>query len=165
MLGAQAEFPETLVAPVKSLAFPKFSSLIACRLQSFRTRLQISQTIQKRKSKTYPQWRPPYPPLKLQSCPRVMLVLTASQTRSSANFSSVAFNSTSSALVSQTTRMMFEGSLLKRVNLGQTGLGKSTLINTIFASHLIDSKGRLSPTEPVRSTTEIQSASHGWFTC
>jgi predicted GTPase len=43
---------------------------------------------------------------------------------------------------------------------GQTGLGKSTLINTIFASHLIDSKGRLTPNEPVRSTTEIQTVSH-----
>ena len=43
---------------------------------------------------------------------------------------------------------------------GQTGLGKSTLINTIFASHLIDSKGRLQPDETVRSTTEIQSVSH-----
>jgi GTPase SAR1 family protein len=43
---------------------------------------------------------------------------------------------------------------------GQTGLGKSTLINTIFASHLIDSKGRLRPDEPVRSTTEIQTVSH-----
>lgn len=43
---------------------------------------------------------------------------------------------------------------------GQTGLGKSTLINTIFASHLIDSKGRLTPEEPVRSTTEIQTVSH-----
>lgn len=46
---------------------------------------------------------------------------------------------------------------------GQTGLGKSTLINTIFASHLIDSKGRLSPNEPVRATTEIQSVSHGTY--
>lgn len=45
-------------------------------------------------------------------------------------------------------------------NPGQTGLGKSTLINTIFASHLIDSKGRLAPNEPVRSTTEIQTVSH-----
>ena len=44
--------------------------------------------------------------------------------------------------------------------LGQTGLGKSTLINTIFASHLIDSKGRLTPNDPVRSTTEIQTVSH-----
>jgi septin 3/9/12 len=43
---------------------------------------------------------------------------------------------------------------------GQTGLGKSTLINTIFASHLMDSKGRLSPEEPIRSTTEIQAVSH-----
>jgi GTP-binding protein EngB required for normal cell division len=46
------------------------------------------------------------------------------------------------------------------LRLGQTGLGKSTLINTIFASHLIDSKGRLAPDEPVRSTTEIQTVSH-----
>ena len=45
--------------------------------------------------------------------------------------------------------------------VGQTGLGKSTLINTIFASHLIDSKGRLTPSDPVRSTTEIQAVSHG----
>lgn len=39
-------------------------------------------------------------------------------------------------------------------------MGKSTLINTIFASHLIDSKGRLQPDEPIRSTTEIQTVSH-----
>lgn len=44
---------------------------------------------------------------------------------------------------------------------GQTGLGKSTLINTIFASHLIDSKGRFASDEPVRKTTEIQAVSHG----
>ena len=55
---------------------------------------------------------------------------------------------------------------LKRLDIltieaGQTGLGKSTLINTIFASHLIDSKGRLTPSDPVRSTTEIQAVSHG----
>lgn len=59
-----------------------------------------------------------------------------------------------------------ERKLLKRgfqfniICVGQTGLGKSTLINTIFASHLIDSKGRLTPQEPVRSTTEIQTVSH-----
>ena len=44
---------------------------------------------------------------------------------------------------------------------GQTGLGKSTLINTIFASHLIDSKGRFAPDGVTRSTTEIQAVSHG----
>ncbi|GJJ12409.1 Septin Spn2 [Clathrus columnatus] len=59
-----------------------------------------------------------------------------------------------------------EHKLLKRgfqfnvIVVGQTGLGKSTLINTIFASHLIDSKGRLEADEPVRQTTEIQTVSH-----
>lgn len=59
-----------------------------------------------------------------------------------------------------------EHKLLKRgfqfnvIVVGQTGLGKSTLINTIFASHLIDSKGRLESDEPVRQTTEIQAVSH-----
>jgi ABC-type sugar transport system ATPase subunit len=47
--------------------------------------------------------------------------------------------------------------------VGQTGLGKSTLINTIFASHLIDTKGRFAADEPVRQTTEIQAASHGMY--
>jgi len=59
-----------------------------------------------------------------------------------------------------------EHKLLKRgfqfniIVVGQSGLGKSTLINTIFASHLIDSKGRLEHDEPVRQTTEIQTVSH-----
>lgn len=48
-------------------------------------------------------------------------------------------------------------------DIGQTGLGKSTLINTLFASKLIDSKGRLEAEEPVRQTTEIQAVSHGTF--
>ena len=49
---------------------------------------------------------------------------------------------------------------LPTVCAGQTGLGKSTLINTIFASHLMDSKGRMGPEEAIRSTTEIQAVSH-----
>jgi septin 3/9/12 len=59
-----------------------------------------------------------------------------------------------------------EKKLLKRgfqfnvIVVGQTGLGKSTLINTIFAAHLIDSKGRTSSEEPFRQTTEIQTVSH-----
>ena len=44
---------------------------------------------------------------------------------------------------------------------GQTGLGKSTLINTLFASHLVDSKGRFDADEDVRQTTEIHPVSHG----
>lgn len=43
---------------------------------------------------------------------------------------------------------------------GQTGLGKSTLINTIFASHLVESKGRLTPHEGIRQTTEIHPVTH-----
>jgi septin 3/9/12 len=39
-------------------------------------------------------------------------------------------------------------------------LGKSTLVNTIFASHLIESKARLLADEPPRQTTEIQTVSH-----
>ena len=35
------------------------------------------------------------------------------------------------------------------------------MINTIFASHLVESKGRLAADEPVRQTTEIQAVSHG----
>jgi len=59
-----------------------------------------------------------------------------------------------------------EHKLLKRgfqfnvIVVGQTGLGKSTLINTIFASHLIDSKGRFMSEDAVRKTTEIQAVSH-----
>ncbi|KAF2233905.1 putative CELL division control protein 10 [Viridothelium virens] len=59
-----------------------------------------------------------------------------------------------------------EKKLLKRgfqfnvICVGQTGLGKSTLINTLFAYHLMDSKGRLTPDEQIRSTTEIQTVSH-----
>jgi len=59
-----------------------------------------------------------------------------------------------------------ERKLLKRgfqfnvIVVGQTGLGKSTLINTIFASHLIDSKGRMEADEPVRQTTDIHPVSH-----
>ena len=44
--------------------------------------------------------------------------------------------------------------------VGQSGLGKSTLVNTIFASHLIDSKGRLEASETARQTTEIEAVAH-----
>jgi septin 3/9/12 len=47
--------------------------------------------------------------------------------------------------------------------IGQSGLGKSTLVNTIFASHLIESKGRLEASESTRQTTEIESVSHSKF--
>jgi len=65
-----------------------------------------------------------------------------------------------------TITQQIEHKLLKRgfqfnvIVVGQTGLGKSTLINTIFASHLMDTKGRFKADEPVRQTTEIQTVSH-----
>lgn len=47
--------------------------------------------------------------------------------------------------------------------IGQSGLGKSTLVNTIFASHLIESKGRIEASETTRQTTEIESVAHSKF--
>lgn len=46
---------------------------------------------------------------------------------------------------------------------GQSGLGKSTLVNTIFASHLIESKGRVAHDEPPRQTTEIETVGHSMY--
>ena len=49
--------------------------------------------------------------------------------------------------------------------LGQTGSGKSTFVNTLFNSHLIDSKGplKINPEQTHRQTTEIVEATHGSF--
>ncbi len=40
--------------------------------------------------------------------------------------------------------------------VGRTGLGKSTMVNTLFASHLIESKG-------VKQTTEIRTTTNGSY--
>ncbi|KAI8867424.1 cell division/GTP binding protein [Ramicandelaber brevisporus] len=57
-------------------------------------------------------------------------------------------------------KFLKRGFRLNVILVGETGLGKSTLINTIFASHLIDSKGRRIAQEPVRKTVEITPVSH-----
>ncbi|KAJ3197223.1 cell division control protein [Irineochytrium annulatum] len=44
--------------------------------------------------------------------------------------------------------------------VGRSGLGKSTLVNTIFAAHLVESKSPKKG-ELTRQTTEIQSITHG----
>lgn len=57
-------------------------------------------------------------------------------------------------------KLMKRGFQFNIICVGQTGLGKSTLINTLFSAHLIDTKGRLSVEEPIRQTTEIHTVSH-----
>ncbi|RKP13767.1 cdc 10 like protein [Piptocephalis cylindrospora] len=57
-------------------------------------------------------------------------------------------------------KLIKRGFQLNVILVGETGLGKSTLVNTLFASHLIDSKGRTAPEESPRQTVEIQAVSH-----
>jgi ABC-type phosphonate transport system ATPase subunit len=89
-----------------------------------------------------------------------MSVSIPSQVKSRGSCWNEAFNSTLSVSV-KFPPFLGETVTYHFLCVGQTGLGKSTLINTIFAAHLIDSKGRLTVNEPVRQTTEIQAVSHG----
>ncbi|KAL4400719.1 cell division control protein [Malassezia pachydermatis] len=57
-------------------------------------------------------------------------------------------------------KMMRRGFQFNIMLVGQTGLGKSTMINTLFASRLMESKGRLDPAEEMRQTTSIEVVSH-----
>ncbi|KAJ3114457.1 cell division control protein [Phlyctochytrium bullatum] len=65
-----------------------------------------------------------------------------------------------------TITQQIEKKLLKRgftfnlMVVGRSGLGKSTLVNTIFAAHLTESKAPKRAGEPSRQTTEIQSVTH-----
>ncbi|KAI9299010.1 putative GTP binding protein [Neoconidiobolus thromboides FSU 785] len=44
--------------------------------------------------------------------------------------------------------------------VGESGLGKSTFVNTLFASHLLDSKGRTTAAQPNRKTVNIEPIQH-----
>ncbi|SCV04934.1 LANO_0G14664g1_1 [Lachancea nothofagi CBS 11611] len=58
-------------------------------------------------------------------------------------------------------RLLKKGFQFNIMVVGHSGLGKSTLINTLFASHLIDSAtGRDISKEPISKTTEIKVSAH-----
>ncbi|KAJ1649161.1 cell division control protein [Dispira simplex] len=65
-----------------------------------------------------------------------------------------------------TVTQQIERKFLKRgfnfniILVGETGLGKSTLLNTIFSAHLMDSKGRKSAVEAPRQTVDITPVTH-----
>lgn len=65
-----------------------------------------------------------------------------------------------------TITTQIENRLLKRgfqfnvMCVGKSGLGKSTLVNTLFSSSLTKSNGRHSAAEPIEKTTEIKVSLH-----
>ncbi|EEQ38231.1 putative cell division control protein [Clavispora lusitaniae] len=65
-----------------------------------------------------------------------------------------------------TITSQIENRLLKRgfqfniMVVGRSGLGKTTLVNTLFSSRLATTQGRRSAEEPIEKTTEIKTHSH-----
>lgn len=59
--------------------------------------------------------------------------------------------------------MMHRGFQFNVMVVGQTGMGKSTMINTLFSSRLLESKGRFDPSDDMPKTTTISTVSHGTF--
>ncbi|GMM29155.1 septin [Martiniozyma asiatica (nom. inval.)] len=57
-------------------------------------------------------------------------------------------------------RLVKRGFTFNIMLVGHSGLGKSTLVNTLFSSHLVDSNGRKSSLEPIEKTTEIKITSN-----
>lgn len=57
-------------------------------------------------------------------------------------------------------RLLKKGFTFNVMTVGRSGLGKSTLINTLFSSKLAESLGRLSAEDPVEKTVEIKVNTH-----
>lgn len=53
-------------------------------------------------------------------------------------------------------RLLKRGFTLNVMLVGASGLGKSTLVNTLFSAHLAQSSGRTRPEDPIARTPEIQ---------
>jgi len=65
------------------------------------------------------------------------------------------------SIVDQIQRKFLKrGFQLNIILVGESGLGKSTFINTLFSSHLLDSKGRTTTAQPNRKTVNIEPVSH-----
>ena len=56
-------------------------------------------------------------------------------------------------------RLLKRGFQFNIMLVGQSGLGKTSLVNTLFANHVVDSQGRKSPEEPLARTPEITTTS------
>jgi len=57
-------------------------------------------------------------------------------------------------------KLLKRGFTLNIMVVGQSGLGKSTMVNTLFASHLLDNKATQKASDPIRQTTEINTITH-----
>lgn len=57
-------------------------------------------------------------------------------------------------------KFLKRGFQLNIMLVGESGLGKSTFVNTLFSAHLLNSKGRTQTAQPNRKTTSIESVTH-----
>lgn len=57
-------------------------------------------------------------------------------------------------------RLLKRGFQFNIMVVGQSGLGKTTFVNTLFASHLADTCGRIDPSEDFSRTPDIKVVSH-----